>query len=73
MLTEQQRAMLRKVARTPYHPELGKENPKLDEVLATLKSENPESFLWESDLPQRRFFHKPLSAIHFLTSEKDKL
>lgn len=73
MLTEQQRAMLRKVARSPYHPELGKENPKLDEVLATLRAESPESFLWESDLPSRRFFHKPLSAIHFLTAEKDKL
>ena len=73
MLTEQQRAMLRNVARSPYHPELGKENPRLDTVISMLKAENPQSFLWESDLPQRRFFHKPLSAIHFLTSEKDKL
>lgn len=73
MLTEQQRAMLRKVARSPYHPELGKDNPKLDEVISTLKAESPKSFLWESDLPERRFFHKPVSVIPFLTSEKDKL
>ena len=73
MLTDQQRASLRKVARSPYHPELGKENNKLEEVIAILKIESPESFLFESDLPQRRFFHKPFSAIHFLTAEKDKL
>lgn len=73
MLTEQQRAMLRKVARSPYHPELGKENFKLDEVISTLKAESPKSFLWESDLPARRFFHAPKSVIPFLTSEKDRL
>ena len=73
MLTEQQRAMLRKVARSPYHPELGKENFKLDDVIETLKQESPKAFLFESDLPLRRFFHKPVSVIPFLTSEKDKL
>lgn len=73
MLTEQQRASLRKVARSPYHPELGKENIRLEEVIATLKVESPESFLFESDLPTRRFFHTPLSVIPFLTSLKDKL
>lgn len=73
MLTEQQRAMLRKVARSPYHPELGKENIRLEEAISNLKAESPESFLSESDLPERRFFHKPLSVIPFLTSEKDKL
>ena len=73
MLTEQQRASLRKVARKPYHPELGKENPRLEEVISTLKAESPESFLFDSDLPKRRFFHEPISVIPFLTSEKDKL
>ena len=73
MLTEQQRAMLRKVARSPYHPELGKENFKLDDVIETLKQESPKAFLFESDLPLRRFFHTPVSVIPFLTSEKDRL
>ena len=73
MLTELQKASLRKVARSPYHPDLGKENPKLEEAITLLKQESPESFLYESDLPERRFFHKPLSIIPFLTAEKDKL
>ena len=73
MLTEQQKARLRKVARSPYHPDLGKENPKLDDVIETLKQESPKAFLFESDLPLRRFFHKPVSVIPFLTSEKDRL
>jgi len=62
-----------KVARSPYHPDLGKENPKLDGVIETLKQESPKAFLFESDLPLRRFFHKPVSVIPFLTSEKDRL
>lgn len=73
MLTEQQKTSLRKVARSPYHPDLGKENPKLDDVIQSLKIESPESFVWESDLPARRFFHAPKSVIPFLTSEKDRL
>lgn len=73
MLTDQQKARLRKVARSPYHPDLGKENPKLDDVIETLKQESPKAFLFESDLPLRRFFHKPVSVIPFLTSEKDRL
>ena len=73
MLTDEQKAKLRKVARSPYHPELGKENPKLDGVIEILKQESPNSFLFESDLPLRRFFHTPVSVIPFLTSEKDRL
>lgn len=73
MLTEQEKASLRKVARSPYHPDLGKENPKLDSVIELLKQENPKAFLFESDLVSRRFFHKPVSVIPFLTAEKDKL
>jgi hypothetical protein len=73
VLTDQQKASLRKVARSPYHPDLGKENPKLDGVIDILKQESPNSFLFESDLPLRRFFHTPVSVIPFLTSEKDRL
>lgn len=73
MLTEQQKASLRKVARSPYHPDIGKENPKLDGVIEILKQESPKAFLFESDLPLRRFFHTPVSVIPFLTSEKDRL
>jgi hypothetical protein len=73
VLTEQQKARLRKVARSPYHPDLGKENDKLLAVINELQIETSSAFLNEGDLPLRRFFHKPVSVIPFLTSEKDKL
>lgn len=73
MLTDQQRAKLRLVARSPYHPDLGKENARLMAVMMDLMKENPESFLKEEDLPLRRFFHKPEGVIPFLTYEKDRL
>ena len=73
MLTDEQRAKLRKVARQPYHPDLGKENARLMVVLSELMEENPAAFLLTEDLPLRRFFHTPIGVIPFLTSEKDKL
>jgi len=73
VLTEQQKARLRKVARSPYHPDLGKENAMLLNVLNELSEETPKAFLKESELSERRFFHKPVSVIPFLTSEKDRL
>ena len=73
MLTDEQKAKLRKVARPPYHQDLGKENARLMVVLSELFDENPRAFLLQEDLPLRRFFHTPLGTIPFLTSEKDKL
>lgn len=73
MLTDQQRAKLRLVARSPYHPDLGKENARLLAVLTDLQKENPSAFLRDDDLPQRRFFHKPEGVLPFLTFEKLKL
>lgn len=73
MLTDQQKLRLRQVARSPYHFDLGKENARLLAVLMALQQESPEAFLTESDLPLRRFFHKPDGVIPFLTYEKEKL
>lgn len=73
MLTDEQRAKLRKVARSPYHPDLGKENARLMVALSEVMMENPAAFLLPEDLPLRRFFHTPIGIIPFLTSEKDKL
>lgn len=61
------------MARSPYHPDLGKENARLLALLTALKQESPDVFLSESDLPLRRFFHKPEGVIPFLTYEKDRL
>lgn len=73
MLTDQQKIRMKQVARSPYHPDLGKDNDKLEAVLSVIKIENPKSFLTSDELSERRFFHKPLSSIPFLTSEKDRL
>ena len=73
VLTDEQKAKLRKVARPPYHQDLGKENARLMVALSELMEENPKAFLLNEDLPLRRFFHTPLGIIPFLTSEKDKL
>ena len=73
MLTDQEKQMLKSVARSPFHPEIGKENSKLQAMITTIKVMNPSSFLTDSDLPNRRFFHKPVTTIPFLTFNKDKL
>lgn len=73
VLTDQEKQMLKSVARSPFHPEIGKENPKLQAMITTIKVMNPSSFLTDADLPNRRFFHKPATVIPFLTSIKEKL
>lgn len=73
VLTDQEKQMIKSVARSPFHPEIGKENAKLQAMITTIKVMNPSSFLTDADLPNRRFFHKPATVIPFLTATKEKL
>jgi hypothetical protein len=73
VLTLEQKAKLRSVARTPSNPDLGKENAKLIAALSELELENPQAFLTKNDLPLRRFFHKPDSNVPFLTFVRERL
>lgn len=65
--------MLKSVARSPFSEDMGKENPKLESVLQTIKLTNPKVFLTDDDLPKRRFFHKPSIQTPYLSFEKDKV
>ena len=73
MLTDQEKQMLKSVARSPFHPEIGKENSKLEATIITIKAMNPESFLRDTDLAQRRFFHKPTVVIPFKSYQKESV
>ena len=73
MLTLEQKAKLRSVARSTSNPDLGKENAKLMAVLSELELETPQAFLTKNDLPLRRFFHKPDSNVPFLTFVRERL
>lgn len=73
MLTDQEKQMLKSVARSPFHQDMGKENTKLDAVTTSIKLINPKAFLLDSDLPNRRFFHKPSLSIPFLSFIKEKV
>jgi len=73
VLTDQQKIRMKKVARSPYHHELGKDNEHLEDTLKVIKLESPKEFLTESDLSERRFFHKPLTVIPFKSFTKEKL
>ena len=59
MFNERQKAMLKAVARPTKDPTLGKINEKLDSVIAQLSLESSRSFLTESELKKRVFYHKP--------------
>jgi len=73
VLTDQEKQMLKSVARSPFHPEMGKENIKLQAMTTTIKVMNPSSFLTDADLPKRRFFHKPATVIPFLSFVEEKV
>lgn len=73
MLTLEQKARLRSVARSTSNLDLGKDNARLTAVLSELELENPEAFLTKNDLPLRRFFHKPDSNVPFLTFVRERL
>jgi hypothetical protein len=63
MFTQSQQDLLKSVGRKPFHPNLGEPNPQLDEVIHKLRKDNPMAFLRDVDLPERVFYHQPLSRI----------
>jgi hypothetical protein len=73
VFTNEQRAKLRAVARSPSNPDIGKENARLLFVLSELELECPQAFLTKNDLPLRRFFHKPEGNVPFLTYIRERL
>lgn len=50
MLSDQERNMLKSVARAAGHPELGKTNYRLDDMVKGIKLLNPKAFLQADDL-----------------------
>jgi hypothetical protein len=61
MLTERQKNMLKKVARSPEDKMFGKENLALDLVITQIMLENSLSFLFtDEDFRGRNFYHKPM-------------
>jgi hypothetical protein len=63
MFTKSQQDLLKSVGRKPEHPDLGKPNPQLDEVIHKLRKDNPLAFLRDVDLQERYFHHQPVSRI----------
>jgi hypothetical protein len=61
MFTKSQRDLLKSVGRKNGHPDFGKPNPHLDEVILQLQRENPQAFLNESDLYDRVFMDQPIN------------
>lgn len=59
MFTKAQRDLLRTVGRKPNHPDLGKANPQLDQMIQKIRFENPNAFLKDSDLSDRVFMDEP--------------
>jgi hypothetical protein len=65
MFTKQQQDLLKSVARKDGHPDFGKPNPELEEVILKLRKENPHAFLTSVDLQERTFIHEPASNIQY--------
>jgi hypothetical protein len=63
MFTKSQQDLLKSVARKASHPEFGKVNPQLDDMILKLQKENPKAFLRDVDLQERVFIHQPASAV----------
>ena len=59
MFTKSQRDLLKSVGRKSNHPDFGKANPQLDEVILQLQRENPQAFLRDSELDRRVFMDQP--------------
>jgi hypothetical protein len=59
MFTKSQRDLLKSVGRKSNHPDFGKPNPQLDDVILQLQRENPQAFLKDSDLADRIFMDQP--------------
>jgi hypothetical protein len=63
MFTKSQKDLLKSVGRNLNHPNFGKANPELDEVILKLRRDNPNAFLKDSDLRDRVFVNQPVSNI----------
>ena len=63
VLTKEQRERLKTVGRKPNHPDCGKPNIALDEMIDKLRIENPSAFLSPEQLSGRVFLLKPNSAV----------
>jgi len=63
MFTKAQQDLLKSVSRKASHPDFGKANPQLDDIILKLRKENPKAFLRDVDLQERVFIHQPASAI----------
>jgi hypothetical protein len=63
MFTKSQKDLLKSVGRKPNHPDFGKPNPQLDEVILKLRRDNPKLFLWDSELADRVFYHQPSDVL----------
>lgn len=62
MFTKSQQDLLKSVGRTPRHPNFGKANPELDEVILKLQRDNAKAFLTDSDRYKRVFMNEPKNA-----------
>jgi hypothetical protein len=62
-LTPEQRSRLRAVGRKPNHPDCGKENIALDELLDKLRMETPSAFLAPEELSKRIFMICPTGNV----------
>jgi hypothetical protein len=63
MFTKEQKDLLKSVARKANHPEFGKVNPQLDDIILKLRKDNPQAFLRDVDLQERVFIHQPVSNV----------
>ena len=63
MFTKTQQDLLKSVGRKTNHPDFGKPNPNLDEMILKLRKDNPQAFLRDVDLMERVFIHQPASAV----------
>ena len=61
-LTQKQQDLLKLVGRTKAHPNFGKPNEALDNLVEQLKMENPNAFLRDFELRDRIFYNEPVSG-----------
>jgi hypothetical protein len=62
-LTKEQQSKLKTVGRKASHPDCGKANIALDDMVDKIRMENPSAFLSPEDLSKRVFMIRPESNI----------
>ena len=72
-LTKEQQSRLKLVGRKPSHPDCGKPNPALDDMIDTLRIENPSAFLSPEQLSERVFMIAPMSNIKYKSHFYDSI